>query len=167
MSIRSIHRGAALGALVLLLAAGCGDDDGDAGEAAVEAPRECVPVGTDLEADAVEVLDVAMEEYEFAPSTLRAASGVVTFATENVGEEEHELAFLPGGGDVPLDEDGLPDEAALTEAGAFELEAFGPGRTCNATYAIEPGDYTVFCIVRAEDGETHLAKGMSGLLTVS
>ena len=43
------------------------------------------------------------------------------------------MAFLPGGGDVPFTEDGAPDEDALAEAGAFELEGFGPDQTCNAT----------------------------------
>ena len=64
-------------------------------------------------------------------------------------------------------DDGAPDEEALGEAGAFELEAFPPGETCNATYELEPGEYTLFCIVTAEDGETHLEKGMVGSLTVS
>ena len=89
------------------------------------------------------------------PAAVEVAAGVVTFAASNAGTENHELAFLPGGGDVPLTEDGAPDEDALADAGAFELEAFGPGQTCNATYELEAGTYTLFCIVEADDGETH------------
>ncbi len=62
--------------------------------------------------------------------------------------------------------DGAPDEDALAEAGAFELEAFGAGQTCNATYELEPGSYTMFCIVETADGETHLTLGMQGELRV-
>ncbi|MBW3603992.1 MAG: hypothetical protein KY460_03590 [Actinobacteria bacterium] len=62
--------------------------------------------------------------------------------------------------------DGAPDEDALADAGAFELEAYGPGQNCNATYDLEPGTYTLFCIVEAPDGETHYEKGMRGTLTV-
>ncbi len=36
----------------------------------------------------------------------------VTFVTENVGSENHELAFLPGGGEVPFKDAGEPDEDA-------------------------------------------------------
>lgn len=76
------------------------------------------------------------------------------------------MAFLPGGGEVPLTDDGAPDENALGEAGAFELEGYGPGDTCNATYELDPGTYTLFCIIPAADGETHFEKGMDGELVV-
>ncbi len=98
--------------------------------------------------------------------SITVAAGVVTFAATNEGTENHELAFLPGGGEIPLTADGAPDEDALAAAGAFELEAFGPGQTCNATYELEAGTYTLFCIVEAADGETHASKGMVGELTV-
>ena len=92
-------------------------------------------------------------------------AGVTTFSVDNVGNEPHELAFLPGGGEVPF-RDGSPDEEALEAAGAFELEAFGPGQTCDATYDLEPGTYTLFCIVETADGETHYDLGMRGTLVV-
>jgi hypothetical protein len=61
--------------------------------------------------------------------------------------EEHELAFLSGGGDV-LYTDGEPDEALLAAAGTFEVEAFGPGSSRNATDELAAGECTLFCIVR-------------------
>ena len=82
------------------------------------------------------------------------------------GEEAHEFAVLPGGGEVPLAEDGDPDEDALAEAGAFELEAYGRGQDCNGTWELEPGQYTLSCIVQSPDGEPHAEKGMLGELTV-
>ena len=156
----------ALPLLALALAA-CGDDGGTGDDAAVSTgDRPCAPVGTALAVRATSTVEVTLDEYAFSPAALEVPAGIVTFAVRNEGEEEHELAFLPGGGDVPLTDDGEPDEDALGDAGAFELEAFGPG-ACAATYELEAGTYTVFCIVRADDGTTHLSKGMRGSLTVS
>ena len=163
-----IGRFVVLGMAVLALAA-CGDDDDPGGgevtgDAASDRP--CVPVGKELAADAVATMEVGLDEYAFDPAALEAPAGIVTFATTNDGEQAHELAFLPGGGDVPLTEDGAPDEDALADRGAFELEGYGPGKTCDGTFELEAGTYTVFCIVEAPDGETHASKGMVGTLTV-
>ncbi len=170
-------------ALALVLSA-CGDDGADvrdlggeasgsvsgsgsgSGSGAAAAEQACAPVGEELEADADTTVDVGLDEYAFDPSTLDVEAGVVTFAAANNGEEAHELAFIPGGGEIPLTEDGAPDEDALADVGAFELEAFGPGQTCNATYELTAGDYTVFCIVETAAGETHASLGMTGSLTV-
>lgn len=167
--------------LVLALSglfAACGNDDGagvrasgsasgSTGAGSGTAAAECSPVGEDLEADADETVDIGLVEYAFVPDIIEVAAGTVTFAASNEGAENHEVAFLPGGGDVPFTEDGAPDEDALAEAGAFELEGFGPDQTCNATYALEAGEYTMFCLVEAGDGETHFEKGMRGTLTVT
>lgn len=153
----------------------CGGDPGEraasgsgpatgTGVAAAEQP--CAPVGQDLAAEADTSIDLALTDYAFEPSEVTADAGVITFATTNTGEEAHELAFLPGGGEVPFTDEGVPDEEALAEMGAFELEAYGPGQSCNATYQLEPGTYTLFCLVEAADGQTHYEKGMQGTLTV-
>jgi plastocyanin len=160
----------------------CGDDDDD-GEASTEATTggtgagvgadaggeaaSCRPVGTDLEASADETVDIQLTEYSFTPSTVTVPAGTITFVATNAGGENHELAFLPDGTEVPLTAEGAPDEDALGAAGAFELEAFPPGGSCNATYELEAGDYLLFCIVEASDGATHASKGMLGQLTVS
>lgn len=136
------------------------------GSGAAAAEKDCQPVGEDLEGSADETVEVDLVDYAFDPPSITVAPGVVTFAATNEGDEAHELAFLPGGGEVPLDADGNPDEAALEEMGAFELEAFGPGQTCNATYELEAGDYTMFCIVETAEGETHASLGMVGSLSV-
>lgn len=172
-----------LGLVIVLggLLAACGDDDGagvhDSGSASASgsgsgsgsstAAAECSPVGEDLEAEADETVDLSLVEYSYVPDIVEVAAGTVTFAATNEGTENHEVAFLPGGGDVPFTEDGAPDEDALAEGGAFELEGFGPDQTCNATYELEAGDYTIFCLVEAEDGETHYEKGMRASLTVT
>lgn len=189
-----IRRVAAIASLAVVLAAGCGDDDGagvrditpntdaESGSASASgsgsasgsasasagatADAPCVPVGESLESSAPETVEIVMTDHRFDQERYEASAGVVTFVVDNRGDSNHEVAFLPGGGRVPLI-DGVVDEAALAEAGAFELEAFGPGQTCNATYDLAPGTYTLFCIVEAEDGETHLAKGMQATLVVT
>ena len=169
-----------------LVAAGCGGDEegvpsGPASSSEVEqdssAPGHdsgssveeaaCSPVGEDLAASASETVEIELGDYAFGPAMVEVGAGVVSFAAQNIGTENHELAFLPGGGEVPLNDQGEPDEDALASAGAFELEAFGPGMTCDATYELEAGTYTLFCIVTSADGETHYDKGMRGQLVVS
>ncbi len=164
--LRANHRRLAAMCVAGIALVACGDDTGD--DAADDGSDEptCSPVGTELEADAVEVVEVDLEEYQFTPSDLAVPEGIVTFATSNTGEQYHELAFLPGGGDVPLTAEGEPDEEALAAAGAFELEGYAPNESCNATYELTAGTYTLFCIVEGPDGETHASKGMVGTLTV-
>lgn len=128
--------------------------------------RPCQPINSDLEAEADQVIEVAATEFSFGQPEFLADAGTITFEVANNGGEEHELAFLPGGGDVPYT-DGEPDEALLAAAGAFELEAFGPGQSCNATYELAAGEYTLFCIVRTDDGQTHYDQGMKSTLVVT
>lgn len=178
--------------LVLTLGAflvACGDDDGADVRASGEASgsgsgasgsgagasgsgsgsgeASCTPVGGDLAAEADETVDIELVDYAFAPPEVEVDAGVVTFLATNGGSEDHEFAVLPGGGDVPFIEPGVPDEDALAADGAFELEAFPAGTSCDATWELEVGEYTLFCIVPAEDGETHYEKGMRGTLTVT
>ena len=149
---------------------GCGGDDtadSEATEAAEGGDETCEPVNPELEGDADQTVPITLTDYQFAPPAVEVAAGTITFATSNEGGEAHELAVLPGGGEVPFVEPGVPDEAALEAAGAFELEGYGPGQDCNATWELEPGDYTLFCILEASDGETHYEKGMEASLTVT
>jgi len=172
---------AVLAVAVALAAAACGASDSDSddggsvsssgsatGSVSATGAQEaaCRPVGRELAAAATEKVEVELQDFAFSPSTLAVDAGVVSFAVTNAGSENHELAFLPGAGEVPLNAEGEPDEDALAEAGAFELEAFGPGQNCDATYDLKPGTYTMFCIVASTDGETHYDKGMQGRLTV-
>lgn len=186
---RPVGRGAGMLLVLVLLLAGCSGDDGadevrtiedsgsapgsgsasgsGSGSATAVADAPCQPVGEDLADEADETVTVTAVDYAFEPADLEVGAGTVTFEVSNEGGEPHELAFLPGGDEVPLTDDGAPDEEALADAGAFELEAFGPGQTCAATWELEPGDYTMFCIVETPDGVTHYEEGMAGTLTVS
>ena len=124
---RLVALGMAVVFVMGLSACGSSDDDeGVAGDSAT-GTAACQPVGADLKATAVKTVPVELKEYSFTPATVDVAAGVVTFAATNNGTLNHELAFLPGGGEVPLTTAGTPDEDALGTAGAFELEAFGSG----------------------------------------
>ena len=128
---------------------------------------ECKPVGTDLEGQATQTVAVELADYRITPAEMTVPAGIVTFDVTNKGPENHELAFLPGGGPVPTDSDGMPDETALEDAGAFELEGFPAGQSCQATFDLAPGTYTMFCVLESDDGMTHYSKGMKGTLTVT
>jgi len=151
---------------VALTACGADDSAAPSGTGGPGDERPCRPINPDLEAQADQGIDVATSEFSFGQDAYLAEAGTITFEVANKGNEEHELAFLPGGGPVPYT-DGEPDEARLAAAGAFELEAFGPGQSCNATYELAAGEYTLFCIVRTADGETHYDNGMRSTLSVT
>ena len=135
-------------------------------DSVVDGPRECEPVNTELEREATSTIDITLTDYAFDRTEYRAEAGVITFHAVNEGGDNHEIAFLPAGGDVPH-VDGRPDEDALAEVGAFELEAFGPNRSCNATYELAAGTYTLFCIVDIDDEHTHYDEGMRATLIVT
>lgn len=187
------RRAAAIGLAVIVALAACGEDDGasvrdlgasDASEsgsaseasgsssasgsasAPADEPAECTPVNPELEADATGTVAIEVSDFAFDQERYEVDAGVITFAVTNNGSVNHEVAFLPGGGDVPY-ADGAPDEDALERAGAFELEAFGAGLTCNATYELEPGTYTLFCIVPIGDDHNHYDEGMRATLVVT
>ncbi|MDP9418804.1 MAG: hypothetical protein M3P53_01370 [Actinomycetota bacterium] len=94
----------------------------DIGHGGAEEAAACIPVGEELEAEATETVGIKLGDYAFAPGMVEVGAGVITFAAENIGTENHELAFLPGRGEVPLNDEGAPDEDALAAAGAFEVE---------------------------------------------
>lgn len=123
-------------------------------------------MGEDLESQASTTIELVASDFAYSPADIEAPAGITTFTLDNDGASNHELAFLPGGGDVGFTAPGEPDEAALEAAGAFELEGFGPGQSCNATYDLEPGTYTLFCIIHTDQGSTHYEEGMRGTLTV-
>jgi plastocyanin len=154
---------------VVLLGSACGDDGSDSTSPPTteDDGRPCEPVGGELEASATESIAVELSDYKIDLDRTQVPAGIVTFDVDNNGTEDHELAFIPGGGEVPMTPAGAPDEDALEAMGAFELEAFGPGKSCTATYELEAGTYTLFCIVESPDGATHHQKGMVASLTVT
>ena len=170
-----------MAACALVLVA-CGDDDGgsvrelgggsesgSASASAVEA--ECAAVGD--KGDASATVDVKLDEFTITLDTRSVAAGKVHFALTNSGKEPHEFVVIRGvaADELPLDDDGSLAESKLPEGVLIgEVEPFPGGDTCDGTFELAAGDYTLVCnIVEEHDGETvaHVQKGMVTTLTVS
>ncbi|MGQ0743947.1 MAG: hypothetical protein ACT4OS_06355 [Acidimicrobiales bacterium] len=88
-------------------------------------------------------------EYAFeGPTTVKGPN--VFFTAENTGEEDHELEVLDASGEA-----------------LGEVAAFAPGAKAAPFAAVmEPGTYTLQCILESADGQQHKDKGMVATLTV-
>ena len=110
-------------------------------------------------------------EYRFeGPSQLNG--GLVSLELDNSGgKEAHEagLVRLEQGKTVSdlqqaLRQEGGPPPPWLVDAGGPGPVA--PGRKATYTANLEPGSYAFVCLVHSADGQSHLAKGMLGSVTV-
>ena len=119
---------AAAAVLVVGLIAGCS-------AAASPTPAGSAPAGTIL---------VTTSEYKFAPATLTAPAGSVTFRITNAGAETHEFEIFQG------------------ETVIDEVEDIVPGITRDLTLTMTPGAYTFVCVLNGHD-----ALGMKGNLTIT
>lgn len=141
------------GALALVLlagAVGCGNDvdaSEPVGTTATTTVEEETPGFPKSEADTV--LEYKLVDYAFeGPSTAKGPK--VYFEAENEGTQEHELEVL--------DPDGEP---------VGEIEAFPPGGTSEPlAVELEPGTYTLQCLVETPEGKVHKDLGMVADLTV-
>lgn len=94
-------------------------------------------------AHAQSVVTMNAVEFAFQPSTVRTASGTVTFNLRNDGQFPHNIQF--DGQDAPIFADNLTS-----------------GQSATTTVTLAPGTYTYYCPV---DG--HRERGMVGTLTVA
>jgi plastocyanin len=109
----SVRRLVPLTALVLVLAAGCGDDDDE--------PGRTVTV------ESGKAVHVVADEYSFDPETIvMTGGGEVEFELENAGSLAHNLRVLDGGTDVggtPTFSGGQTRNGTLSvEPGEYKLE---------------------------------------------
>jgi hypothetical protein len=116
---------------------------------------------------AATTVDVELDEWTIVPSTDTVPAGNVAFVAENVGAEPHELVIVRGASaDLPLDDDGaLEEDRLLGGALVGEIEPFPAGETCDGTFELSPGEYTLLCNIveeaapdanlRHEDEEEH------------
>jgi hypothetical protein len=191
---------ALLGLVALLGVAACGEDgddgpavreSGDTGGSAsasgpasasgsgsasgtAEGAAECVYVGNSAKTPTAWV-DITLTEFSLAPVPDEVPAGTVEFIARNEGAEAHELVIVKydgDAGDLPTGADGEADEAGLPEGTeVLEIEGFGGGQICAASFDLAPGKYALFCnIVEEEDNgdkEAHYAMGMHTNFTVS
>jgi hypothetical protein len=185
-----------LALVVMLVAAGCGGDDGasvrssgtasgtgsgsasgtgaasgsGSGTGVASGTAECTPFGEGRIADTE--VDVVLDEWRVSPEETSMETGAVEFELTNVGEDEHELAVTEGTiDDLPLAEDDTVDIPALEEDGSFvgEVEAFPAGAECTGVFDLEPGRYVLFCNLvheEAEGVENHFQEGMATEIVV-
>lgn len=127
------HRTAAIGALALLLVAGCGTES--TGSNSVAAPSGDT-AGTFVLSEFKITLD----------GTIPA--GQVTVAIDNQGGDTHELVIVAADkvDALPRTSDGSVDEDKIAEADKVGERADIAGRTSTtATFTFEPGTYVAFC----------------------
>ena len=118
-------------AVLLLSAAGCGDD--------VEGAE----------------VDVVLSEFIVEPAEDSVEAGEVTFAIDNQGGETHEFVVVEAASadDLPVDDDSAFDEEAFGEDNVLgEVEEIESGDTAELTLDLEAGDYVLLCnVVEEED----------------
>jgi hypothetical protein len=180
---RLVAAGAAL--LLVLLAAGCGSDDGagvrtvdggtrsgsGAGSASGSSPGSgsaavaCKPVGDAAAADAKVAVELA--EWSVTPKPPSVKAGTVTFDAANTGADAHELVVVRADDPaaLPKDADGIVDESKLPDGALVgEIEVFPAKQRCQGTFELAAGKYALFCnLLETEaDGtkENHYANGM-------
>jgi plastocyanin len=137
-------------AAMFVLAAGCGDGTTTASgsgsaSGSASAPADPPEFG---EADADTVVHVRATDYAFTFDTSDVKGPRVFFEVANEGEHDHEFEILDADGD------------AVTE-----IEAFPPADERTLAVELDPGTYTVQCILET-DGRSHADMGMTSTLTV-
>jgi uncharacterized cupredoxin-like copper-binding protein len=128
---------------------------------------DCVPSGSS-DASTARVA-ATLSDFKIGLASPTVTNGTIAIDGTNEGTHPHEIVIVKGlpSSDLPTSTDDTVDEDQLP-AGAVigELEAFSPGRSCSATFALEPGQYTLFCNISGEEG-AHFNLGMVTTLTVS
>lgn len=137
-----------LAALLALVVMGCGADD----EATIATTTTTTPEEEALpfaEQAADSVLSYRLVDYAFQ-GPVRAEGRKLFFKAENAGTEDHELEVLDARGEA-----------------LGEIEAFAPG-VGSEPFAVElePGTYTLQCILETKDGKVHRSLGMLAELVV-
>jgi uncharacterized cupredoxin-like copper-binding protein len=134
-------------AVLALVAAACGDDDGG---------EETVAGGA---------VDVTVQEFAVIPATSSAPAGDVTFDVTNEGPDDvHEfVVFLTdlAPDALPTIEDGSVDEEGEGLELQGEIEDIAVGDTQSVTLDLAAGNYVLICnIYDADEQEAHYQEGM-------
>jgi hypothetical protein len=148
-----------------------GSGSGSGSGAAAEEEPECRPFGD--KSTATSTVNVQLNEFAIVLDTNTAPAGKIAFVATDTGQEPHELVILHGGpNNLPTDKDGALDEKKLPGGTLVgEIEPFPAGETCDGTFDMSPGEYTLICnVVETEENgkhESHLKEGMLTTFTVT
>ena len=156
----------ALGAVMVLVLAGCSSDDAGSDDAAGASTTSTTAVP-----EVPSTLNVTSTDYAYALDTDQDAAGLVTVNQDNEGEENHQVTL------VRLEDGQTPADVAAglsTEGDGFvdaANYAGGPnntiaGETGSATVPLTEGSYALVCFIPNQDGESHYALGMLGEVEV-
>jgi len=133
---------------------------------------DCVPAtpASGSASGAATKVKAALSDFKIELDPTSAKAGTVELDGTNNGTHPHEIVVVKGvaSSALPTDANGKVDEDKLpADAVIGELEAFSPGKSCSASFALSSGSYTLFCnVVGAEEG-AHFQKGMVTSFTVS
>lgn len=105
--------------------------------------------GSFSRADADTVVEVTLRDYVFEGLPPEIEGGKVFFSTTNAGPDDHELEILKADGEA-LD----------------EIPLHGSGQARTLAVRLDPGTYTVQCILKTANGRVHSDLGMTAPLVV-
>ena len=109
-------------------------------------------------------ITITMTDYEMKLSAPVAKAGEVTFHVQNNSEVNiHEFVVVKtdlGAGSLPVGDDFLVDESALTPVD--EVEDLEPGQSADLVVTLEPGTYALICNL-----PNHYTLGMHADFTVT
>jgi len=100
------------------------------------------------------LLEIAVDDFEFRPSAVTAASGDVQVEVRNVGGVDHNWTVLQPGAVIITSSE---FEASM----ALVVVDVAPRAVETASFNLPPGPYVVICTVPG-----HLEAGMKGELTI-
>jgi uncharacterized cupredoxin-like copper-binding protein len=122
---------------------------------------------------ATTTVNVILTEWVIQPSRMAVSSGSVHFAAKNTGKEKHELVVV-NGVNLPKKADGSADESMFPNGTILGRVEVPPGKTCDLTVDMGPGQYVLMCNLVEQMGadmgnETHVhfAKGMHTTMTAA
>jgi uncharacterized cupredoxin-like copper-binding protein len=150
-------------AVLVLGAAGCGDDNSTPSGAKADTTPAASSSASGSPASATDVTGgrttVSMTDFAFQPKALSAKAGKLRVTAKNDGNAEHELILIR----TTRAANSLPKEGdRASEAGNVgEIPEQAPGKSASHTFTLKPGKYVYICNVPG-----HYASGMRGMLTV-
>ncbi|MDZ4278820.1 MAG: sulfocyanin-like copper-binding protein [Dehalococcoidia bacterium] len=147
--------GALVLGVALVLAGGCGDDEGEEEATATQ------PAAGETPAEGA-ALGVVLSEWAIEPEADSVAAGAVTFQAENRGDLPHELEIFATDVDpatVPIEEEKAVVEGE--EIGEIEEGELPSGGQAEATFDLEAGTYLLICNIAG-----HYEQRMYAQLTV-
>ena len=173
-----------VGALCVLGAAACSDDDGaevrgtgsveivgpppPAGGGSVSATGTgCTTKGGTTRIPS-QMLTVDLDEYTLkVPATAKA--GVTEVVVRNVGAESHEIGIAKAASRNALPiKDGRVDEAALEATGLFKIESFAKNTICRGVFDLTAGTYVFFDnLGGSASAQGNFQRGMVAVVTIS